>query len=308
MNGTVELAVQAQHLTKRYKDLVAVDGIDFQIEAGVCFGMLGPNGAGKTTTVRMIYGAAPPTSGTLTVLGWDVVKNPREIKAQLGVCPQEVNLDPDFSVEKNLWVYGRYFGMSRSVMAERVEAMLRFAELSAKRNQKVDNLSGGMKRRLLMARALINSPRLLILDEPTTGLDPQARHMIWERIQELKRNGVTIILTTHYMEEAEFLCDRLMFIDHGKIIESGSPRALVASHSGREVLELWDLTAAQLQQLDAGPVPLEFSGTRAFHYGDTVAGAAAKILEMDPGLTKYMIRPANLEDVFLKLTGRGLRE
>ncbi|MBN2054325.1 ATP-binding cassette domain-containing protein [bacterium] len=300
--------VRAQGLTKRFRNLTAVDGVSFEIMSGECFGFLGPNGAGKTTTVRMIYCFTPPTAGGLTVFGLDVGRSSREIKVKIGVCPQEDNLDPDFSVEKNLRVYGRYFGLSGSAFETRLESLLAFAQLRERRRDKVDNLSGGMKRRLLLARALVNSPRLLILDEPTTGLDPQARHLIWDRIRDLRREGVTIILTTHYMEEAAQLCDRLMVVDHGRIVELGAPDELVRRHVGREVLEMWDLDGEQRGWLEGSAGGFEFFGNRAFLYGEGVEAVLTDLRGRGGRFERFLIRPAGLEDVFLRLTGRGLRD
>ncbi len=303
-----KLAVKAEGLTKRFRNLTAVDHIDFEINTGECFGMLGPNGAGKTTTVRMIYCFSPVTEGRLLIFGLDVEKSPRRIKVQLGVCPQESNLDPDFSIEKNLRVYARYFGIKKSVYSERIETLLDFAELKARRKEIVDKLSGGMKRRLLLARSLVNKPSLLILDEPTTGLDPQARHMIWDRIRELKNEGVTIILTTHYMEEASYLCDRLFFIDQGKIIDVGSPSELVDRYTGKDALEIWDIDDKKSELLQKSALNFEFSGRRAYLFGNNIQQEFNNLKKENFTLEKYVIRPANLEDVFLKLTGRGLRE
>lgn len=300
--------VKAQKLTKKFKNLTAVDGIDFEIRQGECFGFLGPNGAGKTTTVRMIYCFTPLTSGTLTVLGLSTVENERTIKSRIGVCPQEANLDPDFSVEKNLQVYARYFGLKSAAVQQRIEELLVFAELTHRRKEKVDYLSGGMKRRLLLARALLNKPQLLILDEPTTGLDPQARHMIWDRIRSLKQEGVTIILTTHYMDEAEYLCDRLLFIDHGKIIETGVPSDLIDHHVGKEVLEIWEMTPAQRVYLEQLTLGFDYHESRALLYSSHVKTVLDQLQRGDVKLSKIVIRPTNLEDVFLRLTGRELRE
>ncbi len=230
--------VVAEKLVKNYDEFRAVDSIGFSIHQGECFGFLGPNGAGKSTTMRMIHCASPLTSGRLSVLDMDVQVEPRRIKALIGVAPQENNLDPDFSVIKNLTVYARYFNMDKAVALKRSEELLEFMQLTEKRDEMMESLSGGMKRRLIIARALINEPRILILDEPTTGLDPQARHLIWERIRELKRKGVTVILTTHYMDEAEKLCDRLVIMDKGKIVVEGTPRKLIEERVGAEVVEI----------------------------------------------------------------------
>lgn len=303
-----DLVVDAQQLTKRYKSLPAVNGITFGIRQGECFGMLGPNGAGKTTTVKMIYCFTPVTEGQLLVFGMDVGKAPRKIKALIGVCPQELNLDPDFTVEKNLQVFARYFGLKPRDYGRRIEDLLAFAELQGKRKERVEALSGGMKRRLQLARALINTPKLLILDEPTTGLDPQARHLIWDRILDLKREGVTIILTTHYMEEAAFLCDRIVVIDHGQVSDTGHPTDLVKRHVGRETLELWEIDAGLEKYIKAHESGFEFSGRRALFSGDNVRDMIDKLQNSYGALTNFLVRPANLEDVFLKLTGRSLRE
>ncbi len=231
------IVVSAENLTKRYGDLVAVDGINFSVEQGECFGFLGPNGAGKTTTIKMIQCVSPKTSGKLEVLGMDVDLYPKEIKRNLGVVPQENNLDPDFTVYENLMVYSRYFSIPKNEAKERIEKLLRFMQLEEKRDAIIERLSGGMKRRLILARALLNEPKILILDEPTVGLDPQARHLIWDRIRSLKKEGVTTILTTHYMEEASQLCDRLVIMDYGKILVEGRPEDLVREQIGTSILE-----------------------------------------------------------------------
>ena len=301
-------AVVAAQLKKQFGSFTAVDGIDFEIQRGECFGLLGPNGAGKTTTIRMIHCFTPMTSGNLQVLGMDVRTHFRQIKAQIGVCPQEDNLDPDFSVEKNLRVFARYFGFATHEVGPRIEELLKFAELDGRRKMKVDTLSGGMKRRLLLARALLNRPQLLILDEPTTGLDPQARHMIWERIRDLKRDGVTIVLTTHYMEEAETLCDRLLFIDRGRIIARGRPKEIIEEHAGREVLEYRDLTPEETQILTESPFSFEMAGSRALLHGGSIREAMNYLASRTGFGNQFILRSSNLEDVFLKLTGRGLRD
>ena len=302
------IVVDAKNLVKNFGHLTAVNDIDFQIFRGECFGFLGPNGAGKTTTVKMIHCFSPLSAGRLQVLGYNVREHPREIKMLTGVCPQEVNLDPDFSVWKNLWVFARYFGISREIAIARIERLLKLVELTHKNSAKVENLSGGMKRRLMLARALINEPRLLILDEPTTGLDPQARHLLWDRIRELKSSGVTIVLTTHYMDEAEQLCDRLLFIDNGKIIETGSPRELIKRHTGNEILELYNLESSQIEKLRESEYPFEIFGTRALYYGQDTQKIVNQLMENNVIIDKYTIRSANLEDVFLRLTGHGLRD
>jgi lipooligosaccharide transport system ATP-binding protein len=230
--------VVAGSLVKRFGELAAVDGVSFEIAPREVVGFLGPNGAGKTTTIRMLACNSPRTSGRLEVFGLDVGMHPREIKAQLGVVPQDNNYDPDLSVSENLLVYARYFGIPARTARQRASELLEFVHLTDKAAEPVDELSGGMKRRLILARGLINTPRLLVLDEPTTGLDPQARRLIWERLRELRQRGVTIIITTHYMDEAEQICDRLLIMDNGKVIATGSPKALIDEHAGDEVLEV----------------------------------------------------------------------
>jgi lipooligosaccharide transport system ATP-binding protein len=232
----VESIVDAKNLVKRYDGFTAVDGISFDVKKGECFGFLGPNGAGKTTTMRMIYGFSAPTSGDLNVFGVPVTENTRAIKRRVGIAPQELSLDPDLLVLQNLLIYASYFDIPKKEARRRADELLEFFHLKEKKGEKLDHLSGGMKRRLLVARALINKPEVLVLDEPTTGLDPQSRHDMWERVRDLKKQGVTTILTTHYMEEAEELCDRIVLIDHGKIVEEGRPSDLIAKH-GVESLE-----------------------------------------------------------------------
>ena len=244
-----EAAIVGRDLHKSYDGRVAVDGVDFEVPAGTCFGFLGPNGAGKTTTMKMIYGLATVGSGELRVLGMDVASHRREVKAQLGVVPQETNLDGEFSVLDNLLVQAAYFGIDRELAAERARRLLEFTELAARADEKIENLSGGMKRRLLVARALINEPRIVVLDEPTTGLDPQARLSVWRAMEELKEQGTTLLLTTHYMEEAARLCDRLVIMDLGRIVAEGEPRELMREH-GAETLEdvFLDLTGRHLRE------------------------------------------------------------
>ncbi len=303
-----EALIEAGNLTKKFGDLVAVDNIDFKILKGECFGFLGPNGAGKTTTMKMIHCVLPLTSGRLTVAGMDVAGNGREIKKMIGVAPQENNLDPDFTVFHNLMVYARYFDIPKAEAKDRSEDLLEFVKLEEKRDVVIEHLSAGMKRRLILARALINEPRILILDEPTTGLDPQARHLIWDKIRNLQKQGVTIALTTHYMEEAAQLCDRLMIMDQGKIIEEGIPSGLVKKHVGEEVLEVAHSEEAMhyLEQTLYG-ARLEVVGEKVHVFTNKSRGVFAKILEEVP-FKEALIRDANLEDVFLKLTGRRLRQ
>lgn len=292
---------------KKYDDLVAVNGIDFSIEEGECFGFLGPNGAGKSTTMRMIHCGSPVTSGKLEVLGMDVTASPREIKSVIGVAPQENNLDPDFTVRQNLIVYARYFDIPKNEAMVRADRLLDFMQLNEKKDEMIQEISGGMKRRLIIARAMMNDPKLLILDEPTTGLDPQARHLIWERVRELKRNKVTVILTTHYMDEAERLCDRLVIIDHGKIILQGRPRDLIDRVIGTEVVEI-DVPTDEMESFvkDKG-WQYERTIDRLFIYTSEGQHVAAE-LRGRFSMGYCLIRNATLEDVFLRTTGRGLVE
>ncbi len=299
--------VEARGLRKRFGDTDVVRGIDFAVPAGRCFGLLGPNGAGKTTTLRMILGISDPSGGELRVFGEAVPAAGRAVRARMGVVPQIDNLDPDFTVVENLRVYASYFQRGGAALEPRIDELIRFVELGEKRDVRIETLSGGMKRRLSIARALVNDPDLLILDEPTTGLDPQVRHMIWGRLRDLKRAGKTLLLTTHYMEEAERLCDELIIMDHGRILDRGSPRELVARHVEAEVVELRAYSDGLQERLHAIPE------VRAEEIGDTVycytrdGEALVEQLKGDPALV-YLHRPGNLEDVFLKLTGRELRD
>jgi lipooligosaccharide transport system ATP-binding protein len=303
-----EVLIEGQNLTKRYDDFVAVDNINFQVYKGECCGFLGPNGAGKTTTIKMIHCVLPPASGKLTVAGMSVFENPRDIKKMIGVSPQEENLDPDFSVMTNLTVYARYFDISKREARNRAEEMLRFFQLEEKRDVIIDQLSTGMKRRLILARALINEPQILLLDEPTTGLDPQARHLIWDKVRSLKKSGVTIILTTHYMDEAAELCDRTLIMDHGKIIEEGTPTDLVRKHVGEEVMEVdYDDKVVATIKSKFPQARVEIVGDRIQVFATEPHGVFASFLEDFP-TRSATVRNANLEDVFLKLTGRKLRE
>jgi lipooligosaccharide transport system ATP-binding protein len=303
-----EVLIEGQNLTKRYDDFVAVDNINFQVYKGECCGFLGPNGAGKTTTIKMIHCVLPPASGKLTVAGMSVFENPRDIKKMIGVSPQEENLDPDFSVMTNLTVYARYFDISKREARNRAEAMLKFFQLEEKRDVIIDQLSTGMKRRLILARALINEPQILLLDEPTTGLDPQARHLIWDKVRSLKKSGVTIILTTHYMDEAAELCDRTLIMDHGKIIEEGTPTDLVRKHVGEEVMEVdYDDKVVATIKSKFPQARVEIVGDRIQVFATEPHGVFASFLEDFP-TRSATVRNANLEDVFLKLTGRKLRE
>ncbi len=299
--------IRAEGLVKRFDSFAAVDGVDFEIGEGECFGFLGPNGAGKTTVMRMIYCASPITQGRLHVLGMDVNARPREVKALTGVAPQENNLDPDFTVLKNLIVYARYFGIEREEATKRANDLLEFMQLKEKADVEIPHLSGGMKRRLIIARALMNDPKILILDEPTTGLDPQARHLIWEKIGDLKRKGVTVIVTTHYMDEAERLCDRLVIMDKGKILVEGSPKELIEGHVGNGVIEFASPSAGIEEHLRSRGLVFERTADRVYVYADRPEVIFSE-LSRTFTLTNSMIRTATLEDVFLKLTGRGLRE
>lgn len=301
------LPLAARGLTKRYGDVTAVAGIDFQVQAGECVGFLGPNGAGKTTTVKMASCFTPITAGSVAVFGHDVSRSPRQVKALLGICPQEDNLDPDFDVRRNLLIYARYFDVPAAEAVVRADALLEMMQLGEKAGSRVAELSGGMKRRLVLARALINAPRLLILDEPTTGLDPQARHLIWQRIRQLKADGVTALLTTHYMEEAAQLCDRVVLMDAGRILLEGTPAALVAREAGREVVELWELTAEVEDFVRRAGWRVEAADQRLYLYDRGDDGIAAAIGLRFPHQPR-LIRHATLEDVFLLRAGRALKE
>jgi len=303
-----EVLIGAENLTKRFGDLLAVDSINFRVFKGECFGFLGPNGAGKTTTMKMIHCVLPLTVGRLTVEGMDVTKQAREIKKMIGVAPQEDNLDPDFTVFHNLMVYARYFDIPKVEAQKKADELLRFVQLEEKRKVIIDQLSAGMKRRLILARALINEPQILILDEPTTGLDPQARHLIWDKVRSLQKQGVTIVLTTHYMEEAAQLCDRTVIMDNGKIIEEGKPTDLIKKHVGEEVLEVaFDDKVLKFLRSAFPDARLEIVSDRIQVFTNQPKGVFAEILNKF-SFKAAMIRDANLEDVFLKLTGRRLRE
>jgi len=299
--------IMAEGLTKKFEKLVAVDHVNFEIAEGECFGFLGPNGAGKTTIIRMINCVSPVTSGKLHVLGMDVNTDFRKIKALIGVAPQEDNLDPDFSVILNLTSYARYFGMKKPEALKKAKELLAFMQLKEKTEVKIDEISGGMKRRLIIARALLNDPKILILDEPTTGLDPQARHLIWERVRELKKKGVTVVITTHYMDEAQQLCDRLVIMEKGKILVEGKPSELISKHVGGGVVEILDLDEAMEDALKRDKLVYEKAGERVYVYTDDNRAVRAKLMQEFPQ-ANVIIRDATLEDVFLKLTGRGLRE
>ena len=304
--------LQAQDLRKTYGDSTVVNGVSFAIEPGECLGVIGPNGAGKTTTIRMCLGLTTPDGGTITAFGQDMPRDALAIKAQLGVVSQMDTLDPDFDCAENLLVYGRYFGLPTATIRERIPKLLEFAALSHKAHAKPGELSGGMKRRLSLARALVNDPRLLMLDEPTTGLDPQARHLMWERLQMLLQQGKSILLTTHFMDEAERLCSRLLVLDHGRKIAEGRPRELIAQHLEPDVVEVYGNGALALAQaeehtaLRALAARVEVSGETVFFYTAQAQPLLAALGEHHHLRTLH--RPANLEDLFLKLTGRQIRE
>jgi lipooligosaccharide transport system ATP-binding protein len=300
--------LQVQHLCKRFGEQEVVRDLSFVIAPGECLGIIGPNGAGKTTTVRMCLGLSPPDSGSIQALGLQMPEDALAIKAQLGVVSQIDTLDPDFTCAENLLVYGRYFGMKSRAIRERIPELLEFAALSHKAQVRPGELSGGMRRRLSLARALVNDPRLLMLDEPTTGLDPQARHLMWERLQMLLQRGKSILLTTHFMDEAERLCSRLLVMDHGRKIAEGAPRDLIAQYLEPDVVEVFGrgalaLPESPLRQLAAR---VEVSGETVFFYTANAAGLLGALAD-HPNL-RTLHRPANLEDLFLKLTGRQIRE
>ena len=299
--------IEARGLAKRYGDFVAVDAIDFAVARGETFGFLGPNGAGKSSTMRMIGAVSPPTAGTLRVLGRDPERDGPAIRGRLGVVPQEDNLDVELDVAENLLVYGRYFGLPRDVIRRRVDELLDFVQLAERRHARVESLSGGMKRRLTIARALVNAPELMLLDEPTTGLDPQARHALWDRLYRLKQQGVTLVLTTHYMDEAEQLCDRLVIMDRARIVAEGSPRELIARYVEREVVEV------RFAARDGVASRLEGVGSRLEVLADRILigtedGDATLDAVHARGLRpeSVLVRRSTLEDVFLTLTGRSL--
>jgi lipooligosaccharide transport system ATP-binding protein len=304
--------LSVQNLHKSYgregAKAVVVDGLSFMLRRGECYGLLGPNGAGKTTTLRLCLGLTAPDSGQIMLAGKSVPTDARSARLRVGVVPQGDNLDPDFTVAENLMVFGRYFGISDSEIAERIPKLLEFSNLTAKRNARIGELSGGMRRRLTLARALINDPDLIFMDEPTTGLDPQARHMIWERLKRLLAQGKTIFLTTHFMDEAERLCDRLAVIDHGKMIAEGSPRDLIKQHIEAQVVEVYGENALTWNALEGRTrsARIEISGETIFCYTNDAQALLDNLQTID-GI-RYIHRPANLEDLFLKLTGREMRD
>ena len=301
--------IRAVDLRKQYGEVEAVSGIDVEVRAGEAFGFLGPNGAGKSSTMRMVAAVSPPTSGQLSILGMDPATDGPAIRGRIGVCPQEDTLDTELNVRDNLVVYGRYFGLSKAEVGARADELLRFVQLTEKAKAKVEDLSGGMKRRLTIARSLINQPELLLLDEPTTGLDPQARHVLWDKLFRLKQQGVTLVITTHYMDEAEQLCDRLVVMDGGRIVAEGSPLALIREHSTREVAELrfgvgeHDALAAKVEDLADR---VEVLPDRLLLYTDDGEETLAKVHERGLNPAAVLVRRSTLEDVFLRLTGRTL--
>ena len=303
--------ISASALTKKYKDFAAVDGISFEVAPGESFGLLGPNGAGKSTTMRMLGAVSTRTGGDLDILGLDPDRYGPEIRSQLGVVPQADNLDQELRVRDNLIVYGRYFGIPRAVVAKRADELLEFAQLADRAKAKVDDLSGGMKRRLTIARALVNEPKILLLDEPTTGLDPQARHILWDRLFRLKEQGTTLVLTTHYMDEAEQLCDRLVVVDKGTIMAEGSPAELIRVHSSREVLEVRfgsDRNAVVAQQIAGLGDRVEVLPDRILIYSADGEAELGELLRRGLEPLTSLVRRSSLEDVFLRLTGRTLIE
>lgn len=300
--------IRAHNLQKSYAGTRVVDGLSLDIQRGECFGLLGPNGAGKTTTLKLLLGLIAPDAGELQLLNHAVPQDARAARQRVGVVPQFDNLDPDFTVTENLLVYGRYFGMSDAQTEARIPQLLEFANLTTKRDAKVPTLSGGMKRRLTLARALVNDPDIIFLDEPTTGLDPQARHLIWQRLRVLTAQGKTLLLTTHFMEEAERLCHRLAVMDHGKLIQQGSPRELIEQNIEPQVVEVFGETAEQWAVVHAARFAqrYEISGESVFCYVPDAQSLVAHLQTQTE--LRYLHRPANLEDVFLKLTGREMRE
>lgn len=304
-----KLMIVAKGLRKTYGDFVAVDGIDFEVKQGEAFGLLGPNGAGKSTTMRMIASTSMRSSGDLEILGKDPNTHGPEIRAHLGVVPQQDNLDRELKVWENLYIYGRYFGLSRKFMKNKIEELIDFAQLEEKRNAKTEDLSGGMKRRLTIARALVNEPDILMLDEPTTGLDPQARHVLWDRLFRLKEQGVTLVITTHYMDEAEQLCDRLVVMDKGRIMAEGSPAELIKQYSSKEVLEVRFGSSANQEaakKIEGLGDRTEVLPDRILIYSENGEKILEQIVKLGLSPLTSLVRRSSLEDVFLRLTGRSL--
>jgi lipooligosaccharide transport system ATP-binding protein len=307
----VRPVIEAEGLTKRYGAVTAVDGIDFAVEPGESFGLLGPNGAGKSTTMRMVGAVSTRSGGRLSILGLDPNDHGPEIRAQLGVVPQADNLDAEIRARDNLIVYGRYFGLPTKLVRQRADDLLEFAQLADRAKAKVEDLSGGMKRRLTIARALINDPRILLLDEPTTGLDPQARHILWDRLFRLKEQGTTLVLTTHYMDEAEQLCERIVVVDKGRIMAEGSPSALIREYASREVLEVRfgaDRNESTAGQVEPFADRIEVLPDRILLYTDDGEAALSNLQRAGHTPKTSLVRRASLEDVFLRLTGRSLIE
>lgn len=303
----MQTSIDARHLRKAYGELVAVDDVSFQVRPGEGFGILGPNGAGKTSIIQMLYGLSHLTGGVLKLFGLDIRYNMRAIKARLGVCQQENSLDPDLTVRQNMEVFARYFNIPYLVAQEKTQKLLSFMALDHRQDSRAVDLSGGMMRRLVIARALINEPELLILDEPTTGLDPQSRHQVWERLEELRAGGLAILLTTHYMDEASRLCDRVVIIDHGHILVEGEPAALVKEHIGHNIIEVAEPTTKLREHIRARQWRHEDLGHRIFIYVEKDLQIFQEISRFC-GIEGCLMRMATLEDVFLKLTGRDLRE
>jgi lipooligosaccharide transport system ATP-binding protein len=301
--------IRAKALTKTYGDTVAVDGIDFEVQRGEAFGLLGPNGAGKSTTMRLLGTTLQRSAGDLSILGMDPNLSGPQIRAHLGVVPQQDNLDGELTVRENLLAYGRYFGLPRAYLHGKIDELLAFAQLQEKRDAKVEALSGGMKRRLTIARGLVNEPEILMLDEPTTGLDPQARHILWDRLFRLREQGVTLVITTHYMDEAEQLCDRLIVMDHGRIMAEGSPASLIAEYSSREVLELRfgsERNATVASELEGLGDRAEVLPDRILIYAPDAEAVLEQITSRGLHPLTSLVRRSSLEDVFLRLTGRTL--
>ncbi len=300
--------IHAQQLVKQYGSYTVVNGVDVTVTAGECWGLLGPNGAGKTTLLRMLIGNTPPTAGQLTVLGYTIPGQATMMRYRIGVVPQKDNLDPDFTVTENLRTYARYFGIHGTYLTKRIDELLEFAALESKRKATINTLSGGMQRRLSLIRALINDPELLILDEPTTGLDPQSRQVIWQRLRQLRARGMTLVITTHYMEEAQRLCDRVAVMDHGQMLACDSPTSLIRQHIEPHVVEVFGPGLMDWHQTIGSPLTRrsEQVGETLFYYASDER-ALLEAVAQNAQLT-YLHRPANLEDVFVKLTGRELRD
>jgi len=303
----MENIIEVQNLVKRYNGLTAVNGLSFAVAPGEFFGLLGPNGAGKTTTIRMLYGFSPITEGHLRVFGMDIARDWRAIKSRIGVCQQDNTLDPDLTVAQNLLIFAGYFGIPVTEAQRRVSELLEFFALTHKKDAKVMELSGGMARRLILARALINQPDLLILDEPTTGLDPQSRHQVWEKLEALKQKGLTVLITTHYMEEAAQLCDRLVIVDHGKILVNGTPAELITRHAGGSVIEIEGPDQALRDYIAQNEIACDDLGRKLIVY-TTEDSATNTVIREQFCTARCTFRRSSLEDVFLRLTGRALRE